>query len=104
MRFRKYNPLNEAYGQSSELDDFVSYSKNRFKTYYYVRLKLNTGATRDYNFRDESSALEFYNNIKEESLEDESYYTDAELSLHKVELVEDDSEEKFEYLAETEGE
>ena len=55
-----------------------------------------------YNFKDESSAREFYDKIKKESIEDKVYYENAELSLNRVEVNLDDSEEESEYLAEEE--
>ena len=66
MKFlkEKERTLNEAFGQSSELDDFVNYALGRFSTYYYVKLKLDTGEVRRYNFKDESSAREFYDKIR----------------------------------------
>lgn len=102
LLIEKERTLNEAFGQSSELDDFVNYALGRFSTYYYVKLRLDTGEVRRYNFKDESSAREFYDKIKKESIEDKVYYENAELSLNRVEVNLDDSEEESEYLAEEE--
>lgn len=96
----KVEKLNEAYGQSSELDDFVYFATGRFSTYYQITLKLDTGNTSVYNFRDRTSAEEQYDKLVKASTEDPVYYANSVLTLNKVEVNLDVSEEKFDYLAE----
>ena len=98
MRF-----LKEAYWQSRELADFVYNAQRRFNEYYYVTLKLDDGRETINNFRDEDSALEYYDNLKKLADEDKDYYADAQISMHRVSVILDDSEDRFEYLNEADA-
>lgn len=88
MRF-----LKEAFGESDELDTFVSQVERRFRNYYHVALVLKSGTLKQNRyFFSEDAAREYYNNIKEDAVTNKDYYDGAELTIEKV-LVEPRYEE-----------
>lgn len=76
--------INEAYGQSNELDTFVNQIHNRFSEYYVVTMKKGNTLSNNY-FSFEDAAQEYYDKIVESSLTD-SYYDGVEISISRVEV------------------
>ena len=77
--------LKEAYGESSELDDFVYLQNNRFSKYYIVTLVVDGKASNKY-FAFDDAAKDYYDSLIKEINEDKEYYDDTQLTLSKVEL------------------
>lgn len=94
--------LNEDYGQSTDLDEFDSQARGRFDTYWKVILEIKE----TYNARNsryqtelfafEDAARDYYNKLLED-IEEEKYdwyHTNVQLIEVKVNLTEEELEEK----------
>lgn len=75
--------LKEAYGESTELDTFVSQVERRFSEYYLVELKLGRENSRRY-FSLKDGAYDYYNSLLKLAKEDPDYYDGASISLSEV--------------------
>lgn len=77
--------LKEEFGESRELDTFISQLERRFNYYYEVTLILDGVRSRRY-FAYEEGARDYYNNLVKEAQEDLIYYKDAKIILKRVDI------------------
>lgn len=86
MRF-----LKEAFGESEELNTFVSQIERRFRKYYEVSLSLNGNVSRRY-FAFEEAARKYYDGLVKEAQADIEYYDGANIEFKAVEVLRDEEE------------
>lgn len=85
--------LNEEFGESQELNDFIDNLQQRFNPYYEVTLKLGTRDKVQHRyFAYESAAMDYYNKLKEEQRKNKDYYSMSEIAVTKVTLTYDEDE------------
>jgi hypothetical protein len=89
--------LNEAYGESDELDTFVYQLNKRFYTFYEVILKVRKDVSRKY-FAYEDAAKEYYDKLKEEANNDKDYYEGSEIILNKIDINQEQDELESIYI------
>lgn len=75
--------LNEAFGQSEELNTFVAQLERKYNMYYEVVIDIENRTSRQY-FVFEDSAREYYNKMWADIRDDVEYYQDAWITLNKV--------------------
>lgn len=92
MRF-----LKEAFGESEELNTFVSQLNKRFNPYWEVELKLDGKEMTNY-FAYESAAQEYYDKLVNDALSDLTYYEGAQISKRKIDLIREESDEEFKII------
>lgn len=83
--------LKEAFGESEELNTFVSQIERRFRKYYEVTLSLNGNESRRY-FAFEEAAKKYYDGLVNEANSDKEYYDGASVRLTAVEILRDEDE------------
>lgn len=89
--------LNEAYGESDELDTFVYQLNKRFYTFFEVVLVIRKEVSRKY-FAYEDAAKEYYDKLKEEANNDKDYYEGAEITLNKIDINQENEEIESAYI------
>lgn len=78
--------LKEAFGESTQLDDFVYLADKDYNEYYQVETKNNRGEYSYKYFSTESAAREYYISIKTEMDNDPEFYDGYDLTLHEVKV------------------
>lgn len=76
--------LKEDYGQSEELDTFISQLDRKYNQYFQVTISNNNKKTEEY-FSFESAAKEYYNKLLDE-MQSDSFYDGYNIKLEKVTL------------------
>ncbi len=97
MRFlvEKFNPddenyrpnlkqlIKEAYGESDQLENFISLAQNKYRTFYSVTLTLGNGNSSNRYFAFREGALEYYNTILNYVEEDPNYYYNGSVVINE---------------------
>lgn len=93
----------EAYGESDQLDTFVTQAQNKYRTFYRVTLNMfnDRSSTRFFAFLD--AAKEYYDSIKKSAEEDKDYYYNSSLELVEIKtILEEDELASIDFLDEEE--
>ena len=83
--------LREDFGESEELNTFVSQIERRFRKYYEITLSLNGNVSRRY-FAFEEAARKYYDGLVKEARADVDYYDGANIEFKAVEVLRDEEE------------
>ena len=75
--------FNEAYGESDQLENFISLAQNKYRTFYGVTLTLGNGNSSNRYFAFREGALEYYNTILNYVEEDPDYYYNGSIVMNE---------------------
>lgn len=89
--------LKEDFGESEELNTFVSQIERRFGTYYQVTLKVGSQESRKY-FAYDSAARKYYESLKSEAENNKEYYDGSQIELTKITVSRDEEELDFTFI------